>query len=308
MDSMVSRLSQSVYRLGPLGNPRVLSSYLITDNKIAIIDCGPSSAIQELVENIKSLSIDAADIDFLALTHIHLDHAGGAADFLKVFPNAKVLVPERGYKHLIDPKILNASSRPILGEHIFNSWGECKPVPADKLEAVKPFQTLELGETALQYVPATGHAPHHNILTGSKDSIIFCADGLGMFDDESQSLTPTTPPPSFDMVQALKDIDMIEQMKAQKLCLAHFHEIQAGTQFFDKVRLAYRSWAEITSKYVEKNAQRSSFELSDYEKVFSEIVDKFPEYGRLPEFLKEQVLRVDVGGLLNHYSKPKRSP
>ncbi len=121
--SKIQRLNDCTFRLGPLGEPPVLSSYLIIDAKIALIDCGPRSVIEELLSLVHGCGISPEQIDNLLLTHIHLDHAGGAGSFVKKCPSATVYIPERGYKHLLNPEVLNASSRPILGERIFSNWG-----------------------------------------------------------------------------------------------------------------------------------------------------------------------------------------
>jgi glyoxylase-like metal-dependent hydrolase (beta-lactamase superfamily II) len=302
MAEKVVRLSNSLFRLGPLGDQPVLSSYLIVDEKIAIVDCGPLSVIDELLTLVEECGVSPAEIDELLLTHIHLDHAGGTAKFLERCRSANVCVPERGFKHLLNPEVLNSSSKSILGDRIFNSWGGCDPIPEKRSTPVRPHDKIKLGEREVEYVPATGHAPHHNILVDSKNSIIFSADALGIYDRESKFLIPTTPPPSFNLDQAIVDIAAVRTYRPGMVCMAHFAEIYPDDVHFELVTERFRKWAEIVSSYVDEGNLKG-YDLNDCTRLLSMLSERWPEYGSLSEDLKEQVMRVDIGGLLNYFIK-----
>lgn len=250
--------------------------------------------------------VSPSQIDSLLLTHIHLDHAGGAAKFLDRCCSAKAYVPERGFKHLLKPDVLNTSSRSVLGDRIFASWGACGPVPEARTSAVKPHQKIDLGETELEYIPATGHAPHHNVLLEEKQSIVFSADALGIYDGQTSSIIPTTPPPSFDLDQALRDIDMIRNWNLHRACMAHFTEISPEEKYFELLKNRFVLWAEMISHYVEEKDIKD-YQPSDCFDLFSQLAKKWPEYGNLSTDMKEQVSRVDVGGMLNYFIR-KREP
>jgi glyoxylase-like metal-dependent hydrolase (beta-lactamase superfamily II) len=301
----VSRLNEFVYRLGPLGSPEVLSSYLIIDDKIAVVDSGPSSVSEELLKLIRNCGITPEEIDYLLLTHIHLDHAGGAARFLRNCPGSKVMIPDRGYKHMLDPTILNTSSRQILGERIFNQWGACEPVPLDLAISVPPNQKIELGHVEVEYLPAPGHAPHHNIINVSSGSVIFAADSLGIVEEKSDSIIPTTPPPSFDLAQANNDIAMVESLRPKLACLAHFKEVEFSNALFERIRKTYGTWADRAIELIaEKNL--SQYDLEDCAQLFSKLVLEFPEYGNISGDLKEQAIRIDCAGILNYFLKNQK--
>jgi glyoxylase-like metal-dependent hydrolase (beta-lactamase superfamily II) len=302
--SKIARLNDFVYRLGPIGNPEVLSSYLLMDDKVAVVDCGPGSAIGELEGLIEECGVSKSQIDYLLLTHIHLDHAGGSARFLENFHSAKLIVPERGLKHLLNPEVLNSSARSILGDRIFNNWGECAPVPVDKARSVKANDTINLGHLELEYVPAPGHAPHHNVIVDKEHSIIFTADALGIYEEKSGSLIPTTPPPSFDLIQALKDINTVKTLRPIIACMAHFKEISPDGAYFAKASRVFRAWASRASEDVEEN-KLTTYDQKDCERLFSNLQKDFPEYTKLSDDLKDQVTRVDAGGFLNYYLKAR---
>jgi glyoxylase-like metal-dependent hydrolase (beta-lactamase superfamily II) len=292
--------------LGPLGEPPVLSSYLIVDTKTALIDCGPRSVVEELLALVRECGVSREQIDNLLLTHIHLDHAGGAGSFVKKCPSATVYIPERGYKYLLNPEILNASARPILGERIFSNWGACDSVPADRAASVRPHEKITLGKLEVEYVPAPGHAPHHNVLHVTDQSTVFAADALGILDPKTGSIIPTTPPPSFDLDQALKDIQTVHDLNPRLLCLAHFGEVSPSESFYEKVTKTFVEWAEIVSAYVIQN-NLATFDFDDHQQIFASLLKRWPKYQDLSADLKEQISRVNVGGLLNYFVKAKRS-
>ena len=296
----IRQLDKRVYRLGPVGSPRVLISYLIVDQKVAIIDCGPSSVISELSALIEECGVKPEEIDFLLLTHIHLDHAGGAASFLRQYPNARVMIPDRGYRHMLDPSALNTSSLSIIGKEIFNRWGACEPVPPERAVRVPPHMKINLGESEIEYIPAPGHAPHHNVLKMPAASIVFSADSIGILDGEINAVIPTCPPPSFDFPQALEDISTVEGFAPRLSCIAHFQELEPTKSLFDRIRQTYEKWSERATEYITKN-KIQNYGLHDCWLLFSLLMEDFPEYASMPPDLREQAIRIDCAGMLNYH-------
>lgn len=226
------------------------------------------------MEQIKNSGFSLSDIDYLILTHIHLDHAGGTRRFLEKCTSARAFVPERGLKHMLNPEILNPSARSILGERIFNSWGPCEPVPNERISPVKPHGKIALGNTQLEYVPATGHAPHHNVLRDEKNSTVFSADALGILDPISHSIVPTTPPPSFDYEQALEDIQSIRKWLPRLCCLSHFTEIYPNEDYYARVTNRYEKWGEIISSTV-SDGRLAKYDEQILSQTFSRLSDLF---------------------------------
>src|SRR5207249_3420285 len=114
----------------------------------AIIETGTSGDADRILEAVRSFGLKPADIDAVVVSHIHLDHAGGAGFLLPEMPKAKVYVHERGLKHLVDPTRLVASAREALGSEEADIFGTMRAIPADRLVAVKDQQRLELGKHA----------------------------------------------------------------------------------------------------------------------------------------------------------------
>jgi glyoxylase-like metal-dependent hydrolase (beta-lactamase superfamily II) len=311
-DEKIVEISKGLYKLGPLGNPKVLCSYLLVDEEISIVDCGPSAVIEELLNLVSLCGVGTDQISNLFLTHIHLDHAGGASKFLDLCKNSKAFVPRRGYKHLIDPSALNRSAKGILGERIFNYWEEARPIHPEKVHSVDPNEKVSIGKRKIQYVEATGHAPHHNVLFDSERSILFAADGLGISDDlVPEFIAPTSPPPSFNYVQARKDIEMIQKdLSPQLVCLAHFRIIKPDLQFYSGVMDVFDNWRETIHNYFsEKSESLSSQELvpEEINEIYAKLATTYSSYNLVSAALIDQVKRVDISGFAKWYRESESS-
>lgn len=292
------KVSKNIFKLGPLGSPKVLCSYLIMDKKTCIVDCGPSSVSDELFETLSELGVKPGDIDGLLLTHIHIDHAGGASNFIKRSPNSHAYVPVRGYKHLLEPSLLNSSAREVLGEHLFDSWGPAKPLPETRLSSMSQDAILDVGSENLRYIEARGHAPHHDVLLLEKQNILFAADALGIHDDELERFhSPTTPPPSFNLDEQRHDFHIIEDLSPKLLCFAHYKFVKPDDSFYSETLSLYSSWERTIGDYLlEKRIKGSKLSEKDIEQIFDRLANLYPVYHNISERMEYQVKRVDITG------------
>jgi glyoxylase-like metal-dependent hydrolase (beta-lactamase superfamily II) len=216
------------------------------------------------------------------------------------------MIPEKGYKHMLDPAILNASSLAIIGEKIFQRWGACEPVSPHLASSVAPFTMIDLGHSEIQYIPAPGHAPHHHILKLEPSSIVFAADSMGIIDNENNALIPTTPPPSFDFEKAIQDISAVEKLAPKLACIAHFQELEANSSLFARIKNTYEKWLARTNELVGRKSM-ASYDLNVCEELFAILVKDFPEYARISSDLREQAIRIDCAGMLNCSLRNQRS-
>ncbi|MGI0078370.1 MAG: MBL fold metallo-hydrolase [Nitrososphaerales archaeon] len=295
----IEKVSTAVLRLGPLGLPKVLCSYLIVDRKISIVDCGPSAVIEELLELVKQCGVSASEIDNLLLTHIHIDHAGGTGELVEKCPQVRVFVPKRGFQHLVDPSVLNPSARAILGDKLFGYWGAAKPVTESKVHSMETEETVDLGGDSVRFIEARGHAPHQDVLLLQNSKVLFAADALGIHDDKNSELhSPTTPPPSFNMDQQLEDFQTIEKIEPRLLCFPHFRSLTPTKEFYSETRSLYKKWERIIGSYLEeKRVAGNSLAQSDIDRIFSRLQLEYPAYQNIPENLEHQMKRVDIAGL-----------
>ena len=144
------------------GREKVTSCYLLEGEEPALVETGPTTSVDTVREGLGALGIGPEDLAHIVVTHIHLDHAGGAGALAPHFPGATVWVHERGEPHLADPTKLVASATRVYGEEALNAmFGPVLPVPRERLKAVGDRDVIELGGRSLEVLYTPGHASHH---------------------------------------------------------------------------------------------------------------------------------------------------
>ncbi len=192
-----------------LGRPRVIGAWRVGD---VIVDPGPSSCLDTLLA-----ALEQNPPRVLALTHIHLDHAGASGSLLQLFPEAEVWVHERGAPHLIDPGRLLDSATRLYGAEMERLWGEVRPVPADRIRVLAGGETL--GAFRVAYTP--GHASHHVSYLHEPSGRAFTGDLTGVRIGEGPVLAPT-PPPDIDLGSWRASLDLVDAWRPRSIALTHF--------------------------------------------------------------------------------------
>ena len=193
------------------GFKNLICSYVIKGAKITLVESGPTSSVPNLVSGLKELDIKFEDVEYLAITHVHLDHGGGAGTLLKFLPNAKVLVHPRGMPHLINPERLWASAQEVLG-FVSEIFGKPEPVPKERIIPVNEG-TFDLDDGAkLKVIETVGHASHNLSFQESFNGGVFPGDAAGTYFPEFDVVVPTTPPP-FYLDVALASLDKLISLK-----------------------------------------------------------------------------------------------
>src|SRR2546421_4786114 len=153
--------------------------YLIDDDRKAIVETGTSWDANRILDAVHSFGLKPADVDALVVSHIHLDHAGGAGFLLPEMPRAKVYVHARGFKHLVDPTKLVASAREALGPEEADVFGTMRGIHADRLVPVNDGDRLDLGEHTLVFFESPGHAPPRFPIPDQRNPIVYPRDAPG---------------------------------------------------------------------------------------------------------------------------------
>lgn len=282
-----------VISLGPLGNPSIITPYLLDDDLPAIVDPGPSSIVPSLLERIRSEGYKESDLAYLLLTHIHVDHAGGAWLLSRHLEKVKILVPTKGLRHLLNPSRLMQAASQILGD-ILTYWGGMEPIPEERVTAMKDGDSVELGETSIQYIEAPGHAPHHTFLRDGNRRI-FAADAMGIYHETQRIVSPTSPPPAFDFDRAVQDIERIRGMNPDVLFLPHFTAVHASPDFFEMTLSVYKNWYNRIKEALNQTVNP--------EEVLRRITQDYPQYNQLSTSMKKQLTKVDVSGFIDYFKR-----
>ncbi|MCL4343629.1 MAG: MBL fold metallo-hydrolase [Thaumarchaeota archaeon] len=225
--------------LGTMGIEPILNGYLIiSEGEAAIVETGPSSVIDEYIKR-ASKHVDPSRISYALVSHIHVDHSGGAWKLADKLPNVKIVVYEKGARHLIDPsKLIDASAKTLGG--IYAVWGEVRPVSADRVMAVNDGSAIKIGNYELELVAAPGHASHSSAWYLKNEKVLFPGDSMGML--FNYSIWPAAPPP-FNMAMFEQSVKRLSQLNPERICFPHFGCTDSG--IFDSVVSAYREINEI---------------------------------------------------------------
>ena len=198
------------------GYDGITAGYLIRGDRPCLVETGTAPSAPVVRDALAQLGIGPGDLATVVVTHIHLDHAGGAGDIAAMFPAAQIVVHQRGARHLADPSRLMASARMVYGDALDRLFGVLAPVPAERIVALGDVGTIDLGggrRLDSHYSP--GHAKHHVGLVDSESGDLYVGDAAGMYLPETGDLRPGTPPPDFDHQTALASLRMFAALRSR---------------------------------------------------------------------------------------------
>ena len=212
--------------------PKRAAIHLIVENgKIALIDTGTASSIPGVLSVLQEKNLTVEDVDYIILTHIHLDHAGGASHCMRAFPNAKLVVHLRGARHMANPDKLVSGAIAVYGEAEFKRvYGEIYPIDKKRIIEAPDESRIELNGRSLLFLDTPGHARHHNCIYDEKSNSFFTGDTFGVsyreLDVNSMEFVfPTTTPVQFDPDAAHASIDRIMRFNPEYAFLTHYSRI-----------------------------------------------------------------------------------
>lgn len=201
--------------------PEYGSIYLIDDERPAIVDTGIGTGVDRILDALDSAGISPEDLAVIALTHVHLDHAGGAGHLIERCPEATVVVHERGAPHVADPDRLWEGTKRAVGDQV-EFYREPRSIDRDRIEAIDDGDAIDLGEHRLVAHHAPGHAPHQVVYECPTMDAVFTGDAAGVYSPTTDAVYPTSPPPDFDHEQVLADARAIDDLDRTWNCYAHF--------------------------------------------------------------------------------------
>ena len=207
------------------GRPRQTSGYLIAAPHPAVVDTGPALSVQIWLEAFRDLGIALADVAYVIVTHIHLDHAGGAGVLLSHLPAARVVVHRRGARHLADPRRLVAGAGQVFGDKLQAYFGLPEPVPEARLLVPEGEGELDLGGGhRLRFFDAPGHARHQHMILDAGTGCLFSGDELGgrFVDIADDYVLPDAAPNQFDPDAMLRSARLLLALRPRAVLLGHF--------------------------------------------------------------------------------------
>jgi glyoxylase-like metal-dependent hydrolase (beta-lactamase superfamily II) len=189
--------------------------------RAAFVDVGTNDSVPYLLAGLQALGIARESVDYLLLTHVHLDHAGGAGRLMRELPNAVAVLHPRGAPHMIDPSKLIVGSRAVYGDERFRQlYGDILPIAAERVRVTRDGEILH----------TPGHAMHHQVFVDRAHACMFTGDTFGISYRELDSprgafIIPTTTPTQFDPQQLIASIDRLLSYSPEAMYLMHFSRV-----------------------------------------------------------------------------------
>ena len=229
------------------GYEGITAGYLIRGERPCLVETGTAPSAPVVRDALARLGIGPGDLATVVVTHIHLDHAGGAGDIAGMFPTVRVVVHQRGARHLADPSRLVAGARQVYGEALDRLFGVLEPVPADRIVALDDTGTIDLGggrRLDSHYSP--GHAKHHVGLLDSDSGDLYTGDAAGVYIPETADVRPATPPPDFDLETALGSLRKFAALEPTRLLFSHYGPVSEVAETLDRSAEELQVWVEQT--------------------------------------------------------------
>jgi glyoxylase-like metal-dependent hydrolase (beta-lactamase superfamily II) len=228
------------------GYPGITAGYLIRGSKPCLVETGTASSAETVIAALNTVGIQKDDLATIVVTHVHLDHAGGAGHLTSHFPKAQLIAHERGARHLVDPSRLMASARRVFGQLLDDVMGELLPTPAERVISLGDVGKIDLGDgRSLNTYYAPGHASHHIGLVDSATGDLYVGDAAGVYIQETKTQRPATPPPDFDLEVTLKSIELFRSLAPTRLLFSHYGPVAEVDETLDGSIEELRLWVEL---------------------------------------------------------------
>ena len=212
--------------------PQFDASHLIVENgRAAFVDTGTNYSVPRLIAELQAKRLPVEAVDYVILTHVHLDHAGGAGLLMHQLPNARAVLHPRGVRHMVDPSALIAGATAVYGaEDVRRNYGELVPIPAERIITANDNHRIYLAGRELLCIDTPGHARHHICIWDARSRAFFPGDTFGLsyreFDtDQGAFILPTSTPVQFEPEALHASIERMMGFKPQQMFLTHYSRV-----------------------------------------------------------------------------------
>ncbi len=240
------------------GEPEMMAAHLLAGPKITVVDPGPANTVRNLLASLEAMGVD--HLDSIVLTHIHFDHAAGAAGLARKFPEASVYIHARVAEHLANPARLIAGVKSVWGEKTEELFGLPEPIAAGRVVPLADGDSIDLGDRRLEAIETPGHTRAHISFVDNQTGAMLCGDAIGLQMPSSTVIRPSTPPSDFSFEDARRSIERLGEVEATSVHLPHFGETSSSpAHVFEEAEQALNRWHETFLR--NREAAESDLEL-----------------------------------------------
>jgi len=215
------------------GRPRLNAIHLIVEgDRAALVDTGVNSSVPRVLAALAAKGLAPEQVEYVFLTHVHLDHAGGAGELMRHLPRARLTVHPRGARHMADPSRLLAGTVAVYGEAATRKiYGTVIPVAPERIVETPEGTVLALGQRELRFLDTPGHARHHVAIVDGRSGHVFTGDTFGLSYREldcggRQFVIPTTSPVQFDPAAAIRSVGRIAALAPPAIYVTHYSQVR----------------------------------------------------------------------------------
>jgi len=254
------------------------SHLIIEGGRAAFVDTGTNDSVPLLIAALQQQDLDVADVDFVFLTHVHLDHAGGAGLLMQALPNARCVIHPRGVRHMVDPAKLIAGTEAVYGvERTRELYGVIQPIDESRVVVADDNQWIELNGREMQVLFTEGHARHHYCLHDPASRGVFTGDSFGVSYRELDTVAgefifPTSTPASFDPAEAHKSVDRIMACNPERLYLTHYSRVTELDRLATDMHAGIDAYVDIALEHKESNGPLPAMQAAMYDYLSTRLI------------------------------------
>lgn len=275
--TLVQDLGRNVYLIDLLetNSPGRTSAYVVRGEKNALVEVGSSHSRENILNSLEKIGLTPEQIDYVIVTHIHLDHSGGVGYILPLLPHATVVCHPRAARHLIDPSRLIAGASAVYGDELERIFGKILPVPEERVLVREDGEEIDLGNGhLLTFYDTPGHARHHFSIHDHGSNGIFTGDTVGikyvpeLTGWDFDVIYPSSSPSEFDLQAVFRTIERLQALRPDRIYHTHFGATEPATHAFERTRQTAADFDRIA---------RDSFRPGQ---PWQEVAEKLREYIR----------------------------
>jgi len=274
------------------------SHLVIADGRAAFVDTGTNYSVPYLLDALRQYDLDPADVDYVFLTHVHLDHAGGAGTLMQALPNARCVIHPRGAPHMADPAKLIVGTQGVYGkEKAFELYGDIVPIPAERIIEAADEDRFTFGGREVRALYTEGHARHHYCLHDPWSRGVFTGDSFGISYREldtgkGEFIFPTTTPPHFEPTEAHKAVDRIMAQEPDRLYLTHYSRVNDVERLANDMHECLDGFVAIARRHQDRDVRREAMETDLFEFLYERLAAHGYDQGRetAQDFLKHDMV------------------